>query len=294
MTEDEKQEIEKNETDNRFEIIVTQENGKITIEEKCLDSARVQKYIPARTPDALIKWSPKLRFQIRNLESSFQVGIKEAFWSGNNTESLYGEAFLKKMDRDTISFFGSDKEIKECQISISSTSKPEGELFSFRVDEESEEFNLSIFIHDLKYKKIKNSLEKGLIEEIHCDIELVNENNNSRAIPGLYYLAPFSTYKILRSIDDIKNKQDLPENFKDYGCNNSVKNYFSIFVKENLRMGKASEYDDDDLSNNRDIFSFISFIPKIEKALLGIANSSNRIVIMLIIIIIYFALIRSN
>lgn len=279
---------EKNDNDQRFEIIVTQENGKITIEEKCLDSARVQKYILAQTTNCPVLWSPKLRFQIRNLESSFQVGIKEAFWLRNNTDFLYGEAFLKKMDGDTICFFGSDKEIKECKISIRSTKDPDEELFSFFVDEEAEEFNLSIFLHDLKYKKIKHSLEKGFIEEVHCDIELVSEDNSSRAIPGLYvanwcYSAPYNVYKVLRSVNDIKNKQDLPENFKDYGCNNSVKNYFSIFVKENLRIGKASEYDDDDLSNNRDIFSFI---PKIEKALLGIANSSNHIVIMLIIIII--------
>lgn len=278
----------KNYSEKNVEIIVTQENEKILIEEKHLESGDIQKYVPVRTTHSSIKWILKLRFQIRNLKSNFQVGAKETVWSSNNTESLYGEAFLKTMNGDTISFFGSDKKIKECQISIRSTSKPEGELFKLRVDEESEEFDLSIFLHDLKYKKIKRSLEKGFIKEMYCDIELINEDNNSIAIPGLwivswYYLAPFSTYKILRSIDDVKNKQDLPENFEDYGCGNSVKNYFSIFVKENLRMQQKSEYIDDDLCKDK---GTLSLIPKIEKTLLGIANSSSHIMIMLVIIII--------
>ena len=280
---------EKNDNDKRFEIIVRQENKKIIIEEKCLENAAVQKYILAQTPDIAFKWTPKLRFQIRNLKSTFQVGIKDASWSTNNTECLYGEAFLKNVEHgDRISFFGSDKNITECKISISSTNKSDQELFSFGVnEEESEFFFLSLFICDLKYKKIKSSLEKGFMEEIYCDIELVSEDNSSRAIPGLYIvnwysLASHSVYKILRSVDDIKNKQDLPENFKDYGCGNSVKNYFSIFVKENLRF-KKSNYEDDECGTNKNIFHEI---PLIEKQLLHIANSSDRIIYILIIIIV--------
>lgn len=216
-----------------FEITVEpkgSKNNSYILKEKNLKNKTITEFIPLHGGSLSI-YIPKLRFKIVNLTGGFSVGVGENGLISSNTDALVGKALLWGGIGDSISFFGSDKEIKNFEIKIKSVKslalqgfgfyayKPENinsedyDLHFDQDDPEEETLYITIYLHSSKYKKIKFSLEKGFIKEIHCNIDLANEDNTSN-IRGLYIadfcsIAPFNIYKILHSVDDIKNKADL-------------------------------------------------------------------------------------
>lgn len=281
--------------EKHFEITVepnARENRLYILREKDLKNSTITKFIPLYGDYLSIYTTiPKLTFKIVNLTSRFSVGVGK---SSSNT--LVGKALLYGEIMDSISFFGSDKEIKNFKIKIKSVKSLNPQGFTFYASKpESDFYNheeviyITIYIHSLKYKKIKHSLEKGFIKEIYCNIHLANETNISN-VRGLYIAdfcryAPFHKFKVLHSIDDVENKLDLPENFDNYAGYGLglYQHHFSLSITKNLFFRKSGE-DDDLYSENKN-----NSLSKTEQALLSIAkqskNITTRLVWLLIIII---------
>ena len=274
-----------------FEITVEQKSRKdssYVLREKDLQNNKCKEFLPVSSCYYYASFIPYLQFKVVNIKSNgFSVGIGDIGFEISNTDALAGEALLlnRPYNHNTISFFGSDKEIKNFEIKIKSVKSLDSQGFEFWADKpestNSEDYDpfqvqeetiyITIYLYSLKYKKIKHSLEKGFIKEIRCNINLTNKDNTSY-IKWLYIidsLSPYKDYKILSSIDDIKNKEDLPENFNCYG--GFYQHDFSILITENLFFGKLGEDDDlysEDENNN---------LSKTEQALLSIEKQSQII-----------------
>lgn len=290
-----------------FEITVEQKarkNSSYVIREKDLQNNKWKEFIPVSSCyyTSII---PYLQFKVINIKSNgFSVGVGDVGFVMSNTDALTGEALLlnRPYNHNTISFFGSDKEIKKFEIKIKSVKSLDSQGFEFWADKpestNSEDYDpfqvqeeiiyITIYLHSSKYKKIKHSLKKGFIKEIRCNINLINKDNTSY-IKSLYLIdsiSPYQDYKILSSIDDIKNKKDLPEDFNCY--NGFYQHDFSILITENLFFGKLDEDDDlysKDENNN---------LSKTEQALLSIEKQSQIIntkliwILAVLIVIIIF------
>lgn len=281
---------------NHFEITVepkADKNNSYVLREKNLQNNKWDDFLPVSSCyySFLI---PNLRFKVVNIKSNgFSVGVGDVGFVMSNTDALVGEASLLESpyNHNSIFFFGSDKKIKNFDIKIKSVKSLDSQGFEFyaykpentkdknyedkifdRFEPVEETIYITIYLHSSKYKKIKHSLEKGFIKEIDCAINLTNKDNTSY-IRDLYIidnrLSPYKDYKILLSIDDIKNKADLPENFNCHG--GFYQHDFSISITENLVFGKLDE--DDDLYNEDENNS----LSKTERTLLSIEKQSQII-----------------
>lgn len=121
--------------------------------------------------------------------------------------------------KDTISFFGSKKEFKSFEIRIEPVEllgdegfipyfyKPESKKFNnfkssdvYTTEEEidylkRESISITIYLHCLKYKKIKYLLTKSFVKEIDCIIQLSNpKRGSSDSVHGLYYKDNYPSY----------------------------------------------------------------------------------------------------
>ncbi|MBM3467535.1 MAG: hypothetical protein FJX70_06905 [Alphaproteobacteria bacterium] len=274
--------------EKHFEITVepnARKNRLYTLREKDLKNNTITKFIPLYGDYlSIFERVPKLRFKIVNSTSRFSVGSEK-----NSTNTLIGKALLRGEAWESISFFGSDKEIKNFEIKIKSVKSLNPQGFAFYAykpentnSDEEETIYITIYLHSLKYKKIKNSLEKGFIKEIHCNINLANEDNASN-VRGLYIadfcrMTRFHKFKVLHSVDDIENKLDLPENFDNYGAYGLglYQHHFSISIIENLFFTKSGK-DDDLYSENKN-----NSLPKTEQTLLSITKQSKNIITKLL------------
>lgn len=274
-----------------FEITIeqnTHKNSSYVLREKNLQNNKCKEFLPVSSCYYYASLIPYLQFKVVNIKSNgFSVGVGDVGFVMSNTDALVGEALLlnSSYNHNSISFFGSDKKIKNFEIKIKSVKSLDSQGFEFWADKpestNSEDYDpfqvqeetlyITIYLHSSKYKKIKHSLEKGFIKEVHCNINLTNKDNTSY-IRNLYIidsLSPYKDYKILSSIDDIKNKADLPENFNCY-CS-FYQHDFSILITENLLFGKSDEENDlynEDENNN---------LSKTEQALLSIEKQSQTI-----------------
>jgi len=290
--------------EKQFEITVEQKarkNSSYVLREKDLQNNEWKEFLPMSSCyyTSLI---PYLQFKVVNIKSNgFSVGVGDIGFIMSNTDAFVGKALLlnSSYNHNSISFFGSDKKIKNFEIKIKSVKSLDSQGFEFYADKpentNSEDYDpfqvkeetiyITIYLHSLKYKKIKHSLEKGFIKEIHCNINLTNKDNTSY-IRGVYIidsLSPYKDYKILSSIDDIKNKADLPENFDNgHGWGFGFYQHdFSISITENLFFGQLDE-DEDLYSENEN-----NSLSKTEQALLSIEKQSKNISTKLVWILIF-------
>jgi|GEM_PF-5276630 len=174
-----------------------------------------------------------------------------------------GTAFYTKAkmatEDDSISFFGTNREIKNIDIEIFPTD--EGMQLIFRGDLsqkydwdfDEEYIFISMAIAHEQFEKIFSLWNDDNIDEIICSIE-------RKQINGLYYLDSFSPdyeYKILRDRRIVKNYQDMPDHFTDF--ENSKTYYVSNdcfrlkIKKQKLLQENGESYYDKNVVNEREM-----------------------------------------
>lgn len=195
--------------------------------------------------------------EIFELNSQIDISEESCF------EKLIGRARFRDIDT-YISFFGCDRELRHIDIvilssqNIKNSRKKLNNGFYFIGHEQcdyepyygdkevvEESVEITFFIHNLQFQKIKHSLEKKLIKNIYCDLQIFN---SEFSIDGLYVedsLYPSFNYKILYAKERISNNKDLPENFIENG-NRFYKENFYIYVQE------KSSFDLDKTHNSED------------------------------------------
>lgn len=310
---------------NKFEITVERygaENISYALKERNLKNNTVEKFIlHSNSLWHEVSFNiPQLEFKIVNLTGTFSIGVGKNGLSNINTDALAGEALLLNRLENSISFFGSDKEIKNFEIKIQFTESLDSQGFRFDtykpkninsryyrpLQGKDEKIYITISLHYLEYKKIKRSLEKGFIKEIYCNINLTNRENTSH-IKGLY-IADFcrtnsnGIYKILYSIDDIKNKANLPENFNNTGVSgvDFYQHNFSILITENFFFRKLEADNLDNENENNKLFTIeqtllFNSLSKTEQALLSIEKQSENIstkLAWILIVIIFLVILK--
>jgi hypothetical protein len=199
-----------------------------------------KKYRPVSAEKNLIVASIYLE-----IEPSITYRFSAGEFSGS---TFYGKAKMAGKE-DSLSFFGTDREIGNIDIEIFAVDK--GMQLQFRgdlsqkyndysIDDSEEYIFISFAIEHSQFERLFRLWEHNNIEKIVCSIK-------REQINGLYKLdslSPCYEYKILSDKKIVKNYQEIPENFTDF--KNSKTYYtsndcFSLVVRKE-KFSKKEKY----------------------------------------------------
>ena len=189
-----------------------------------------------------------LRMYLEVFELSSTISITNQ----SNEETLRGKARLR--GGNSISFFGCNRKLDHINVSILSQQdiknleEPATVGFNFcgyetqrydGYDDHEESVWIELFIHNLQFQKIKNSLEKKIIKSIYCNVTIASfaSDTDKFGVDGLYVmdsLHPDYRYKILCNDERIINKKDLKTHYTKTNGRFYTENFDIVIIEKNL------------------------------------------------------------